>query len=222
MQIGWLIGLSASSIVLFFAYFFLSRANYKKRFALDYDIRNHFPYEFNYESKFTDNILGNAALILSAAFALGLFACAAVYNHTNGILLLSLIVGLLYSILFVVINFIPLKYLKLHLLFTVLLFAFSFVTPGAIGLASFKDYQDGNEVFSLIIFIVSMVVAFINFVLVMNPKLTLNIKMQVAKDDKGNEHYIRPKYIVIAMSEWIMIFSLFISQILLILLLVVL
>lgn len=216
MNIAWLIGLASASILFFFAYLFLSQANYKQRFKQKYDIRNSFPYEFNYESKFTDNILGNIALVLCAAFALGLFSCSLAYRINNGLLLISLISGALYVLFVVLINFIPLKYLRTHMVFAVLLFVVSFVTPAAIGLTAFRVYQETKNVFALVLFIVAIVFALFNFVLVMNPKLTLNIKMQVATDEKGNEYYVRPKFIVMALSEWLAILSLTISEILLI------
>ena len=222
MNIAWLIGLAASSILFFFAYLLLSMANYKQRFKDKYDLRNHFPYEFNYQSKFSDNILGNAALILSSAFALGLFACSLVYKVNNGMLLFSLISGSIYVILFILLNFIPLKFMRIHMVFSILLFVVSFFTPSAIGLTSLRQYQETKNVIALVILIICSVVAVFNFVLAMNPRLTLNIKMQIATDEKGNEYYVRPKYIMMAFTEWLMIFSLPVSEILLILVLTIL
>lgn len=216
MNIAWLIGLAVASILFFFAYLFLSQANYKQRFKQKYDIRNSFPYEFNYESKFTDNILGNIALVLSAAFSLGLFSCSLVYRVGNGLLLISLISGALFTLLFVLINFIPLKLLKTHMAFAVLLFVASFATPASIGLTAFRSFQESKSGVALTFFIISIAVALFNFVLVMNPKLSLNIKMQIATDEKGNEYYIRPKFIIMAFNEWLSIFTLMVSEILLI------
>ena len=216
MNIAWLIGLAAASLLFFFAYLFLSQANYKQRFKQKYDLRNYFPYEFNFGSKFTDNILGNVALILCAAFALGLFSCSLVYRINNGLLLISLISGAVFTLLFVLINFIPLKLLKTHMIFAVMLFVASFATPAAIGLTAFGNFQETKNGVALTLFIISILGALFNFVLVMNPKLSLNIKMQVATDEKGNEYYLRPKFIVMAFNEWISIFTLMASEILLI------
>lgn len=221
MSIGWLIGLVSASILFYTAYFFLSSFNYKNRFKQAYDLRNHFPYEFNYESKFVDNILGNIALIFSIVFSISYFACSAVYKSNNGLLMFSLVSGVIFSILVLVMNFIPLKYMRTHMIFSVLLFVASFFLPSSIALTSFKEYQDSKAVVALVMFIVIAVIAICNFVLVMNPKLTFNIKMQVAKDDEGNEHYVRPKFIMMAMSEWIVSFGLFLSQILLLIILII-
>ena len=42
--------------------------------------------------------------------------------------------------------------------------------------------------------------------------------MQKATDEKGNEYFVRPKYIVIALSEWLIFFSLLLTELILIIL----
>ena len=177
MPIGWYIGISSGSILFLVAFFLLSCANYKKRFNTRYDLRNHFPYEFNFESHFSLNLLGNLALIMGIACSIGLFALTASEFNKNGYVLYALISGVLFSLFAGLINFIPLKTIKTHMVFSVLLFAAAFATPAAIGLSAFKIYQETKEVFPLAIFIMGMVFTVFAFGLVMNPKLTLNIKM---------------------------------------------
>ena len=217
MHIGWYIGLSISSILFFVSYFLLSRANYKKRFGTDYDFRNHFPYELNFEAPFSLNLLGNIALVMGCALSTGLFALTLSEIRNNGFIIYALISGALYSIFIAVINFIPLKTIKIHLLFAIFLFASAFATPCAIGLGAFNYYQGSKDVFSLVVMIISLTIGLFHFVLIMNPKLSLNIKMQVATDEKGNQIYIRPKFIMMAFTEWMLIFSVALSQIMLIL-----
>ena len=220
MSIGWFIGLAAASLLFFVFSFVTSRINFKNRFKNDYDVRDYFPYEFNYESPFSLNILGNVSLLMSLALSISCFALTATKIQTNGYVLYSLITGIIYSILVGVIHFVPLKTMKTHLIFAVILFGISFVTPAAIGLGGFAYYQQTKEIYPLVMFIVSMVIALFYFALAMNPKLTLNFKMIVQVDEKGNEKYLRPKYIIFAFTEWLDIFGLFISQILLLLLMV--
>ena len=217
MSIWWFIGLSISTILFFVTHMIISRAYFKRRFKHDYDVRNHFPYEFNFESKFSDNILGNVALIMSCAISVAFFALSATKIKSNGFVLYSLVAGSLYSILIGIIHFIPLKTIKTHLIFSVLLLAMSFACPAAIGLGAFSLYRENKDVFPLVIFIISMTISLFYFVLTMNPKLSLNIRMEVATDDKGNQIYLRPKFIVMAFSEWLDIFGMVISHILLIL-----
>ena len=39
--------------------------SYKNKYKVAYNIRNMFPYELNYKSRFADNFYGNATLILA-------------------------------------------------------------------------------------------------------------------------------------------------------------
>ena len=163
MSIGWLIGLASASLLFFVSFVLLSSMNYKNRFKVTFDPRNHFPYEFNFESKFSDNIVGNISLILSIAFSLGLFACSAVYKPNNGLLLFSLISGVIYSILVICLCFIPLKYMKTHMVFVVFAFVASFFLPASLALTSFKTYQDTNAIVNLVMFIILVVISVFNF-----------------------------------------------------------
>ena len=65
-------------------------------------------------------------------------------------------------------------------------------------------------------------VALFVFGLIMNPKLSLNIKMNVATDEKGNEYYVRPKYIMIAFTEWMLVIGLILSELLYLLVIIAL
>ena len=219
---AWFIGLAGGSILLFLCYFFLSNFNYKKRFNAKYDIRNCFPYEYNFESKLSDNILGNVALILSMLFSMGLFALGLAYFRTNGYLIAGIIAGIIYSILVLGINFTPLKLLRFHFVVMIILFVASFFTPMAIGLTSFNIYQITKNPYSLVLMIVCFVVGLFMFALIMNPRLSFNIKMQVAVDENGNEKLVRPKYITVAFTEWLMELLLPVNQILFTLLIIAL
>ena len=219
---AWFIGLAAGSILLFITYIFLSTFNYKKRFENKYDLRNCFPYEFNYESKFSDNLLGNIALVASMFLSMGLFALGLAYYQTNGYILAGTIAGIVYSILVLAMNFTPLKFMRVHFVVMVILFVAAFFTPMALGLTSFNVYQIGHKPFPLVLMILCFVVGLVMFVLIMNPKLSFNIKMKVAVDEEGNERYIRPDFIPVAFSQWVMVLLLPINQILYCLLIIAL
>ena len=189
---------------------------------MQYDFRNCFPYELNYESKFADNLFGNLSLIMSMGFSLALFALGLSYFKTNGYLLVVMISGALYSLFVVLINFIPLKFMRVHLIFTIFLFIMSFATPGSAALTAFNVYQQTKAVYPITIMVICSVVTLFVFGLIMNPKISLNIKMNVATDDKGKEYYARPKYIMIAFTEWMLIFGLILSELLYLLVLIAL
>ena len=219
---AWFIGLAAGSILLFISYIFLSTFNYKKRFENKYDIRNCFPYEFNFESKITDNLLGNVALFGSMFMSMGLFALGLAFYQTNGYIIAAIIAGILYSILVLGINFTPVRLLRFHFVVMVILFVASLFTPMALGLTSFSVYQTSKQAFPLVLMILCFIVGFAMFVLIMNPKLSFNIKMKVAVDEEGNERYIRPDFIPVAFTQWLMVLLLPINQILYCLLIIAL
>ncbi len=219
---AWFIGLAAGSILLFISYIFLSTFNYKKRFMNKYDLRNCFPYEFNFESKLTDNLLGNVALIASMFLSMGLFTLGLAFYQNNGYIIAGTIAGIVYSILVLAINFTPLKTLRFHFVMMVILFVAAFFTPMALGLTSFSIYQTTKQIYPIVLMVICFIIGLLMFVIIMNPKLSFNIKMKVAVDEQGNEKYVRPDFITVAFTEWMMVLLLPVSQILYCLLIIAL
>ena len=187
-----------------------------------YDLRNCFPYEFNFESKLTDNLLGNVALIASMFLSMGLFALGLAFYQNNGYIIAGTIAGIVYSILVLAINFTPLKTLRFHFVMMVILFVAAFFTPMALGLTSFSIYQTTKQIYPIVLMVICFVIGLLMFVLIMNPKLSFNIKMKVAVDEQGNEKYVRPDFITVAFTEWMMVLLLPVSQILYCLLIIAL
>lgn len=220
IHIGWLIGTSSSSLLMFIFFMVFSIMNYKKRFQLTYDVRNHFPYELNYESKYKDNLLGNIFLTLSMLLSLGFFSLTSGFFTRNPILIFCLIAGAIYSAITFFLPFANLKFIRLHVVAAVMQASFAFLTPASVGLVAFQQYQMEKEVICLVIFIICLVIGLFNFILIMNPKFSFNIQMRKVKLETGEEKIERPTFIVIAFSEWIMMFSLFIAHLLLILTLI--
>ena len=218
MSIVWVIALGACTAVFFAVYLVFSFTNYRKRFSEKYDLKNHFPYEFNFSSHFSDNILGNTALIFQTAISISFYAIALAYSNKDGVIYAVIASGILYALLNCAVNFVPLKTIRFHLSVSIILFVCSFFLPASIGLAFFRHYQLEADTLSLVMSIVSVVVALFNFVLVMNPKLSLSIKMNIGIDEKGQEYYVRPKYIMMAFTEWLMILSFLVDNVLFILL----
>ncbi len=203
---GWLTGFAISFLLFGVLSFIASKSNYQKRFQMSYSLRNTFPYEFNYESKFTDNILGNVLLILSLGTALGFYSTINV-DRQDVILLVAAIAGILLTILIGVNFFLPLKLLKTHMTLSIFQFLMSFIVPASIAISALSYYKNYQNVIPLVVAIISSIFAVFNFALVMNPKLSLNIKMDVITNDDGTETYKRPKFITFAFTEWITIIN---------------
>ena len=220
IHIGWLIGTSSSSILMFVCFMIFSIINYKKRFQLEYDLRNHFPYELNYDGKYKDNLFGNICLTLSMLFSLAFFSLTSGFFVKNAVLIFCLIAGAIYSAIVFFLPFVNLKRIYIHVVTAVMLSCFAFLTPASVGLVAFQQFQIEKSIFCLVIFIISVIFGLFNFVLIMNPKFSFNIQMKKVKLETGEEKIERPKIIVIALSEWIMMFSIFITQLLLILVLI--
>ena len=219
MPIGLIIGLSCSSLILFIVFLVFSLTNYKKRFDLVYDLRNHFPYEINYKSRFNDNLIGNICLIASMVLSISSFACASYYLGHYYLLIVAILSGSLYSLLNIFLFFSDIKYLKFHIFVVVLLSGLSFLTPASIGLVGLFLYQQKESIPGLVYLIIGLLIGVFSFALIMNPKFSFNIQMKVVKLENGEEEVRRPTFIVMAFSEWLMTLFIFLSHILFILLL---
>ena len=220
VSLGLFVGLVSASILFFVCFIIFSSLTYKRRFNETYDPRNHFPYEYNFDGGFKENILGNICLIFAILFSMGSYAIASGYFFENGNVLFAIISGLFFCVTVLFVNFVPLKLLRFHVISAIISFVAAFVTPSAIGLAAFNSYKVTNNPFTLVVMIMSITIAVFFFAVVMNPRLSLKIQMIVGKDKDGNEKYIRPKYIVFGLSEWFINFGLIASNLLFLLLII--
>lgn len=214
LSLGLFVGLISASFLFFVCYVVFSNLIYKKKYEESYDFRNHFPYEYNFNQGFKENILGNICLILSMLLSMGSYGLALGYFFNNGNLLFVVISGIIFSIAVLFANFVPLKLLRFHVISAIISFVAAFATPSAIALAAFANYRETSSSFSMVILVTSIVVAVFFFGAVMNPRLTLKIQMIVEKDTNGNEKYVRPKFIVFALSEWFVNFGIIVSDLL--------
>lgn len=199
--------------VLFLVASFIS---YRNKYKVTYNIRNMFPYELNYKSNFSENFYGNISLIL-ATISFVFFFSTFDLKFNNGFFIIIMISGILSSILFLALVFIPLDYMRLHSIVFILFLISSFLLSTSISIGSFIYNQQIGETSPIpfIIFILGFVLTLLILVLLLNPKLNLNIRMKETIAEDGSIKYVRPRMITIAFSQWLLFFSLFISEILL-------
>ena len=211
-MIAFIISTACLSIIFFGLFLYLSSINYKKRFSNKYNIKNMFPYEFNFESSFKDNLYGNIALIISALTSL-LFFVFACRGTTNGAVIFLLISGALASALYPFVAFVNVKYLKLHLAVDIIYFLAVFMTLCSSGIVAFAYYRawDDLDPVCLTFFIIAMVFALVFFVILLNPRLTTWAKLNEEKQPDGTVIYVRPKYFPLAFTEWLAFFFHFIA-----------
>lgn len=213
MGFAWLLPLSIVSIVFFILFVLTAIRSYKIKYKLKYDLRNTFPYELNYKSKFFDNPLPNILLTISLLVSIVIYIFFD-YKNLIGVNVFILIAGVLLSILAFILYFLDLKYFKSHMVVMVFTAVFSFGLSAANAIGNFVKYQDTQNIYYIVLCVICGVFALISFGIIMNPKLSMNLQMDKVTDEKGQEKLVRPKYFVIAFSEWLLIFTLFINQIL--------
>ena len=194
------------SIVALFIFVLFSILNYKNRFKMKYDIRNHYLYELNYESKFSDNLTGNLAVILFSGCSIAFYSMFN-SNFNNGWLLFVLIGGCIYSVVLASLVFIPLKSLKLHLAMVFFSIVLAFLIPFADAMACSIDYRNTQNVGSLVMAIVNALYCLFIFILMINPRLSHWAELKEERNDDGTVKYVRPKVFILAFIEWLLILS---------------
>lgn len=221
MEFPLCLGLAIASIFFLIIYFIFSFKSYKKRFNLVYNPKNYFPYEIGYRVRFLDNIGLNALLILSMFFSFALFIYYGYgYNMMENSKLITIIAGILLSFCIFFLFFADLKYTRFHIFLFVLTALAAFLLPAGIAILGFVDFQKTGDIYPIIIGILSAIFAIFIFASLMNPRLSLQLNMKKAVDANGKEVLVRPRYFVLAFTEWVYIFSIIIDQILLILLII--
>ena len=211
----FIIGLS-----LFIVFVFVSKLLYYKKHETKYSILRMFPYEFNFPNVFKNNLYGNLLLILGALATMAFYDFASfkdIYSYAE------IVLSILLTMLMILLLLMPLKYLRSHIVISILsmvlslaLVAFNFFT--AFNLFKNEVYESNNVV-AIISMVMSAILALIMLVVILNPKMTYQIYANKVVDENGNEILERPKIIVAALSEWITMIVYFLSPLPILLLL---
>lgn len=197
------LGSLIAAVILFISFVFASIINYKNRFKLEYHLRSHFPYELNYHGKYKDNIYGN--LIYAIYFiAVVVFLIFFDTSHNDGYLIFALIAGAISLISITALIYIPIDQLRVHMITVALAFIFCTAFSFSIVLASYFKYKDGQSISALISIILSSLITAFYVILILNPKLAHWADMDTEKKEDGTVVKVRPKWFVLAYSEWAM------------------
>lgn len=213
------LSLCICSIVFFTCYLIFSFVNFKAHEHKDYRIQNMFPYELNFDGTFKSNAIGNICLIVACALGASSLAFIETLDQ-NGYLIFALISGILSMVGAILMCFIPLRFLKEHIFFDVIAFIFSLMFSLSLFLYCFfeiyeapagANFLSSKYILTIVCLIVSILTMLTSFIVIMNPKLTRwgNLKEEI-KDD-GTKTYIRPKWFVLAFSEWLILILIFIN-----------
>lgn len=206
------LGLMLGGILLFVAFIYFSFVNYQKRFNLKYSMRNVFPYELNYKGRFKDNLAGNICLTLSSICLLVFFSTF-LKHYDNGFFLASMISGIIFSLATLLIFFIPFELLKFHIILDLALFMGALCVNGTLATGAFFQIYELFNVYSLIAAIITSILTVFVFILIMNPKLSHWADLSPEKNKDGTMSFKRPKYFVLAYSEWALVLVAYLTTI---------
>ena len=189
-----------------FLFIIFSFTNYKVRFLQSYDLRNHFPYELNYESKFKDNLMGNVFAVLLLVSTI-LFYVFFDTDHKNGFFIFTMIAGIVNACITFGLIFVPLKFLKSHLALVTANIVFSFLVPFSLAMYASIRYNTTKDISGIVFAILNAIICLFVFVLVINPKLTKWAEMDKKENEDGTTTYVRPRIFVLAFTEWLLLFT---------------
>ncbi len=208
-QILWLIGLMPLSLlVCVFAYIYSSRA-YKHAQNRAFDLRSEFPFELM-DARISSLKMGRVFLIIWGVLdvAVSTYLLASIQSHSFllWMAVIYTISVLLRDISLIFLFFIPAFNFKPHFLAFVSscgLTAFSGASA-VIACVQVREFV-GNAAlwFAIGIGVVSMFAMLI----MVNPKLSNWAKLESTVDESGAVVERRPKYFILAFSEWLVLFS---------------
>lgn len=181
-----------------------SQLLYKSRMNTKYSIRNMFPFELNYKVYFKDNLYTHIFLGLFTMSAIGFFATFDL-TYSDGYLIYTMISGIVCALCILLIFYVPLTNLRFHIILDSVLFTLIFSNIASTLIAAWRLNQFNSTWASWTSIIVSIVIGAATFALIMNPRLNLNFKPIEVVKENGEKEYVRPKGIVLAFSEWILI-----------------
>lgn len=207
-------------ICLFIVFYVVSSFLYAKRHETKYHFYNMFPYEFNYPSVFKDNLYGNLLLILGCLAIMAFYEFA---SFSDVYSIATIILSILQTMVIILLVLMPLKYLRTHIVVSVLSMVFSMAISAFNLLIALNEMKIAPNETIKVVSIISMVIAgalsLSMVVLILNPKMTFKIYAEKETDENGNEVLKRPKVIAVALSEWWAIFVYFLSPLSILLLL---
>ena len=207
-------------ISLFVVFYFVSSLLYSKRHETKYHFFNMFPYEFNYPSVFKNNLYGNLLLIFGCLAIMAFYEFASFSDMYS---LVTIILSILQTMVIILLVLMPLKYLRTHIVVSVLSMVFSMAIPAFNLLIALDEMKNATSETMKVVSIISMVIAGIlalsMIVLILSPRMTFKIYAEKETDENGNEVLKRPKVIAVALSEWWAIFVYFLSPLSILLLL---
>lgn len=199
-----------------------SLISYYEQNKKKYDFRNCFPYEINNYTVTRDNIFGRISLIISAIAIVFFYTTypLGLTSYHFGLAVFVSILGIISVVSMLLIVFVPFLNLKLHLGSDIVFFSSTFMLNIGIAFLSLWELRDNTvsvNILKTIIGVIALIIAVFLIILVMNSKMKEFSKLKENTSDDGTVTYERPRWFVLAYTEWIYILALFVDLLLLIL-----
>ncbi len=196
-----------ASLSLFAGGYFLSSAFYYKKHDVKYSFKRMFPYEFNYPNSFKRNIYGNIALVLSMLGVIVFYIYKMSNINSNSITIYVLVaLSIITAALIGCLLFMPLQFLRTHIIVSTLAMTLSFAMPALNALLGYEAFRihevDTAKALSVVAIVVGALLAVVMVIFLFNPRATYKIYLDKSVDKDGNEVMARPKFIPIAFNEW--------------------
>lgn len=204
------------TLTFFSGAYFISSTFYQKKFNVNYSLKRMFPYEVNYPTTFKNNVYGNVAFIISLAGTVAFYIYYLVTREVITVpvyatMALSAFMAIFVGFLF----FMPLKYLRFHMIVSTLAMVSAFSIPAlnAIVVYTSMHMDPNNQGVYITAMIIGGLMSLAMLILLLNPNATYKIYMEKEKDAEGNEKVVRPKFIPMAFNEWWAIITFVVSPI---------
>lgn len=205
------LALLLSGLLFFVGGYCISSVFYFNKHQVKYSLFRMFPYEFNYPSSFKNNIYGNIAFIIGMLGIVGsgvfcLLKEQTALSVTNIVIIVLLIssTGLICFLFFM-----PLYYLRTHMIVSSLMMVLSMAIPALISFNAINQLKvaltTANKALSISALVISVLLAIAMLLFTFNPKATYKIYLEKAVDENGQEKVVRPHFIPMAFNEWLSI-----------------
>ena len=206
------LGILIISIVFFSLLIASSVLIYRRRMQTAYSIKNMFPFEFTYLSNFKSSFYTYMFLLLFVFSAIGLFVTFDM-TYKDGYHIFILISGVACSLLVIALFMVPLTRLRLHIILAIIFLTLSFACTGAIFISAWKSNQEIFSPIKIVSLVIGGATLLTQFGSLLNPRLTLNFKAEERVNENGEKIMVRPKWVVLAFTEWLNIILFIINMI---------
>lgn len=206
------LGILIVSIVFFSLLIVASTLIYRRRTQVSYSLKNMFPFEFTYKSDFKTNFYTYMFLLLFVFACIGFFVTFDM-TYKDGYHIFTLISGVACSLLMVAIFIVPLTSLRLHVILAIIFFTLNFACVGSAFISAWRSNQEYFSAVKIVSLVIGGAILLVQFGSILNPKMTLNFKAEEKINENGEKVMVRPKWVVLAFTEWLHIILFIINMI---------